>query len=296
VKSTLTMSKVAIVTGSNKGIGFAIVKGLAKAFSGDVYLTSRNDERGLAALKELESEGINVKYHQLDIGDEGSIIKMVTFIKEKYGGIDILVNNAGIAFKQAATEPFAHQAKVTLQTNYFDNKMACEHFFPLLRSGARVVNVSSIAGFLPLIPGPHLRERLAKSDSTLSVKELDGLMQDFIDSAQAGNHAEKGWPNSTYVVSKVGLSSLSRIQQREMDKDMTRSDIVINHVHPGYVATDMSSHKGQLSIEQGATAPLFAALLPPGTDIRGKYLWADCALVDWVNGPKPDHINGSLGS
>jgi len=272
------MAKVAIVTGSNKGIGFAIVKGLAKAFSGDVYLTSRSEERGLAALKVLETEGINVKFHQLDIGDMASIIKMTNFIKDTYGGIDILVNNAGIAFKQAATEPFAHQAKVTIQTNYFDNKMACEHFLPLLRSGARVVNVSSIAGYLPLIPGPHLREEFAKSDSTLTVKELDNLMQDFIDSAQAGNHADKGWPNSTYVVSKVGWSALTRIQQREMDKDNTRTDIAINHVHPGYVATDMTSHKGSLTIEQGATAPLFAALLPAGTEIRGKYLWADCAL------------------
>jgi len=288
------MSKVGIVTGSNKGIGFAIVKGLAKAFSGDVYLTSRNEERGLAALKELESEGVSVKFHQLDIGDEASIIKMATFIKEEYGGIDILVNNAGIAFKHDATEPFAHQAKVTIQTNYFDNKMACEHFFPLLRSGARVVNVSSSCGFLPRIPGEKLRKDFAKSDSTLTVKELDAMMKDFIDSAEAGNHADKGWPNSTYVVSKVGWSALSRIQQREMDKDMTRSDIVINHVHPGYVATDMSSQKGQLSTDIGAGSSLFAALLPPETDIKGKYIWADCAIIDWVNGPRPESINGSL--
>ena len=45
------MSKrVAVVTGSNKGIGFAIVRGLAKAFKGDVYLTARNEERGLKAM------------------------------------------------------------------------------------------------------------------------------------------------------------------------------------------------------------------------------------------------------
>jgi len=290
------MSKVAIVTGGNKGIGFAIVRGLAKAFSGDVYLTSRNEERGLAAVKVLENEGISVKFHQLDIGNEASVIKMASYIKDTYGGLDILVNNAGIAFKQAATEPFAHQAKVTLQTNYFDNKRACEHFFPLLRSGARVVNVSSSSGFLPRIPGEELRKQYAKSDSTLTVKELDDLMQDFIDSAQAGNHAEKGWPNSTYVVSKVGWSALSRIQQREMDKDMTRSDIVINHVHPGYVDTDMTSHKGTLTIDQGAISSIFAAMLPAGTDVRGKYIWADCTLVDWVNGPRPESINGSLSS
>ena len=64
------MTKVAIVTGSNKGIGLAIVKGLAKTFEGDVYLTSRNEERGLKAVQQLKDQGTNVLYHQLDIGNE----------------------------------------------------------------------------------------------------------------------------------------------------------------------------------------------------------------------------------
>ena len=161
-----------------------------------------------------------------------------------------MVNNAGIAFKRDATDPISHQAKVTLKTNYFGTKMACKHFFPLLKSGARVVNLSSVAGYLLRIPSDDLKKKFASSDSTLTVEELDTMMRDFIESAHAGNHAEKGWPNSTYVVSKVGLSALSRIQQREMNKDTSRNDIVINHVHPGYVDTDMTSHKGPLTPEQ----------------------------------------------
>ena len=109
------MTKLAIVTGSNKGIGFATVKGLAKKLQDGwhVYLTSRNEERGQKALEEIKKEGLNnVHFHQLDIDDEASIDKLRDFVKEKYGGIDILVNNAAIAFKQAATEPFALQAKV----------------------------------------------------------------------------------------------------------------------------------------------------------------------------------------
>ena len=176
------MSKVAIVTGANKGIGLAIVKGLAKKFNGDLYLTSRNEERGLSAVKELSDEGIKVLYHQLDIDDESSIVKFAGFIKEKYGGIDILINNAAIAFKNAATEPFALQAKITLQTNYFNTKLACEQLFPLLRSGARVVNLSSSAGYLPRIPSDDLKNKFASSDSTLTVEELDAMMKDFIES------------------------------------------------------------------------------------------------------------------
>ena len=50
----IKMSKVAVVTGSNKGIGLATVQGLLPKFEGDVYLTARNDERGLAAIELLK--------------------------------------------------------------------------------------------------------------------------------------------------------------------------------------------------------------------------------------------------
>ena len=68
------MTKVAIVTGSNKGIGLAIVRGLAKTFDGDVYLTSRNEERGLEAVQKLKNQGIHVLYHQLDISNESRCV------------------------------------------------------------------------------------------------------------------------------------------------------------------------------------------------------------------------------
>ena len=145
--NSLTMP-VAIVTGSNKGIGFATVRALCGKFPGDVYLTSRSEERGQAAVKTLREEGLDPKFHVLDIGNEQTIVKLREFIEEKYGGIDVLVNNAGIAFNVDATEAFAVQAKVTLETNYWANKRACEILFPLLNPGARVVNVSSSCGFL----------------------------------------------------------------------------------------------------------------------------------------------------
>ena len=72
----------------------------------------------------------------------------------------------------------------------------------------------------------------------------------FLRDANALTHKEEGWPDSTYVVSKVGVSALSRIQQKTFDIDL-REDIVVNHVHPGYVDTDMTSHKGPLTTEQG---------------------------------------------
>ena len=256
--------KVAVVTGSNKGIGFAIVRALCKKFDGDVYLTSRDEGRGKDAVEALKKEGLNPKFHILDIGNEETVVNLRDFLKEKYGGIDVLVNNAGIAFKQGATESMGVQAEVTLGTNYWANKRTCEILFPILNPGARVVNVSSSLGFLGRIgaksgdkaKAEELRSILGSPD--LSVETLDGLMKNFVETAKAGTHGDHGWPDSTYVVSKIGWSALSRIQHRMLEDD-PRRDIVVTHVHPGYVDTDMSSHRGTLTIDR--YCPFFIFLI-----------------------------------
>ena len=96
-------TRVAVVTGSNKGIGFAIVRRLCKEFNGDVVLTSRNEELGREAVKKLEEEGLKPGYCQLDITSSESIENLKKFLVEKYGGLDVLVNNAGIAYKSSTT-------------------------------------------------------------------------------------------------------------------------------------------------------------------------------------------------
>ena len=100
----MSSKRVAVVTGSNKGIGLAIVRSLCKKFDGDVVLTSRDEGRGNEAVAELKGkEGLNPVYHQLDITSRDSIEGLVTFIKDQYGGLDVLINNAGIAYKAAST-------------------------------------------------------------------------------------------------------------------------------------------------------------------------------------------------
>ena len=54
-----------------------------------------------------------------------------------------------------------------------------------------MVNVSSSSGLLLRILGEKLRKQFAKSDSILTIKELDGMIQDFIDSAEIGNHKDE---------------------------------------------------------------------------------------------------------
>ena len=88
------------MTGSNKGIGFATVRALCKQVdNGIIYLTSRDEGRGKAAVEELKKEGLNPRFHQLDVNDSDSITKLRDDLVKEHGGLDILVQNAGIAFK-----------------------------------------------------------------------------------------------------------------------------------------------------------------------------------------------------
>ena len=125
-------------------------------------------------------------------------------------------------------------------------------------------------------------------------------------SANRGDHKTYGWRDSCYSVSKIGLSALTRIQQRKFEED-PRQNIFVNHVHPGYVDTDMTSHKGPLKIEEGniffslpnnnqincvfflgAVAPSWLALIPKDAEgPKGSYVWHDKQIVDWVHGPMP---------
>ena len=205
------VTKVAVVTGANKGIGFAIVRGLCKRYDGAVYLTSRDIGRGKQAVADLEKEGLSPKYHQLDVTDQKSLETFRDYIKKKYEGIDILVNNAGIAFGRNSTEPAAIQAEQTILGNYSALVTTCDILFPILKNGARVVNVSSSYAHLSNIPSLALRERF--KNEKLTVPELSQLMQEYVDAAKQGTHAAE-WGNSSLVVAKVGVTALSNIHQR----------------------------------------------------------------------------------
>ena len=206
---------VAVVTGSNKGIGLAIVRGLCKQFKGDVYLTSRDVQRGKEAVTLLEGEGLSPKYHQLDITSLESVESLKKFVLEKYGGIDVLVNNAGIAYKQASTAPVLEQATVTSNCNFTGTLNMMQAFVPIVKTHGRVVNVSSMAGALSRLPSKSLRDRF--SDPNLSEANLIALMDEFIADVKAGNHTAK-WGNSCYAVTKVGETAMTKVFAREMAK------------------------------------------------------------------------------
>lgn len=275
----MSVRKVAVVTGSNKGIGYAIVKGLCAKFDGDVYLTARDIARGEEAVEKLKLSGFNPLFHQLDITDQNSIDTFKDYIKSKHGGLDILINNAGVYASDSLSK--AEQAKQNVGVNYFGTLKISEALFPLLRQNAKVVNVSSSAGRLQRIPSTDLQAKF--KDPTLTIENLNKLMEQYTKDAEDNTYIANGWGDSAYVVSKVGLSALTILQQKIFDSEQPNRNISANSVHPGYVDTDMTNHKGPLTIEEGSKGPLFLAL---EANLKGQYVWFDCRVVEW-DGPAP---------
>ena len=271
-----SLAKVAVVTGANKGIGLAIVRKLCKEFSGDVYLTARSEDLGRAAVETLEAEGLKPKFHQLDINSSESIETLKRYVVDNYGGVDVLVNNAAIAFKMRSTAPFLEQATVTLKTNFTGTLNISKAFIPIVRPHGRIVNVSSTAGSLR-----NLQKRLQEkfSSPSLTEAELVNLMDQFVKDVASGNHTEKGWSNSAYGVSKVGVIALTVIQAREMAKS-GKEDILVNACCPGWVRTDMAGYNAPLSPDEGAETPVHLALLPPGSP-SGEF-WRVKKVQQWA--------------
>ena len=273
-------SRIAVVTGGNKGIGYEIVKELCSKFEGIVYLTARDKDRGLAACERLVMEGCKTapKFHQLDIACEESVERFRDHIKETYQGLDVLINNAGIAYKMKSPVPFAEQAENTMNVNFFGTLNVCKYLFPLLKPHARVVQVSSMAGLLSNIKTESLKSELTRPDITET--ELVSLIRQFVDASKAGDHESKGWPTQGYAVSKLALNILTTIQARDhpYDKD---TDVLINSCTPGWCRTDMTGPNAPKSAAEGAETPVFLALIPPGSEKPHGKFYSDLKEASW---------------
>nr|WOJ51802.1 short-chain dehydrogenase/reductase 2 [Phlegmariurus tetrastichus] len=266
---------IAVVTGSNKGLGHAIAKELAKQ-GVTVVLTARDEKRGLEAQKALFEEGMrNVVFHQLDISHPESVSKFSSWLKEQFGGLDILVNNAAILHVDTIRDYQA--AKDCLDINYFGTKRITEAMLPLFKASpqnARIVNVSSEYGRLQWLTDEALKKHCAALNTEAEIDSLAHKFLKDVKDLEDGKMEKRGWSIEYpyYQVSKLCLNAYTRYLAAQLADRPEGQKIYVNCLCPGVVRTDMTLQEEKLlpggiapdTMEEGVDTPLWLALLPAG--------------------------------
>jgi len=224
----MTNKRQALVTGANKGLGFAIAKGLTLAGL-SVWMGARDRSRGEAAVEGLRGEGLDVRFVEIDVADDASVRRAAETVGHELDALHVLVNNAGIVLdlQTPPSELGMDDVKATYEVNAFGPIRVTQAFAPLLKAAddARIVNMSSGLGSLTLITDPT---------SLFSTVNL-----------------------LAYTSSKVALNAVTVSFAKEFEP----FEIKVNAVEPGNVRTDLNGNSGLLTPEEGAELAIRMALI-----------------------------------
>ena len=138
--------KVALVTGSGRGIGRAIVERLA-AEGARVVASQRTAEEGEELARRLTAAGREVAFVPADVRDETACARLVDATVERFGRLDVLCNNAGVGLLRPVTETTRSEYDLVLDTNVWAIFGCCRAAIPHLvaAGGGAIVNVGSVA-------------------------------------------------------------------------------------------------------------------------------------------------------
>jgi NAD(P)-dependent dehydrogenase (short-subunit alcohol dehydrogenase family) len=216
------VGRVALVTGGNRGIGYAICRQLAAQGLG-VVLAARDAGKGKAAAKALQEAGLQVEFHRLDVTSCRSIRACVAAVAERRKRIDVLINNAGIMIDPRGSHFLDSKLDTyrdTLEANLFGPLQLAQAVIPLMKANryGRIVNLSS------------------------------GL----------GQLSEMGAGTPAYRISKASINALTRILAAEFRE----SNVLVNSMCPGWVRTGMGGESAPRTAEEAADTALWLATLP----------------------------------
>lgn len=223
-------SKVALVTGANRGIGLETARQLAQA-GFTVLMGSRDEARGRAAAQQLQAEGLAVEAVKLDMTDAADFSLLAGRIEARFGRLDVLVNNAGVLVhgdgqpSTASTEALRH----TFETNFFGLVALTQALLPLIRKSpaGRIVNLSSILGSLTVLSSPN-------------------------------NGVSDSFKLLGYNASKTALNTFTVL----LADELRDTPIKVNSAHPGWVRTEMGGVSAPVEVLDGARTTLRLATLP----------------------------------
>jgi len=136
------MNKTAIITGANGDMGREITKAVAKA-GYTTIMACRPSQRAEQALSDIKKETRgDIVMLPLDLAQPESILSFVETITKNYPQIDLLINNAGVLYPKK--KDVVGKWDYTTMVNYFGHYILTNKLLPLLREGARIVNVISL--------------------------------------------------------------------------------------------------------------------------------------------------------
>ena len=260
------MSKIAIVTGANQGLGLALVRGLCRTLGTDgiIYLTARDRKRGEQAVGGLEAEGLLPRLELLDVRDDASVQALADTIAQRHGGADIVISNAAARISREV--PSEQQVRTFVDTNNHGTIRMIKAFVPLLRDGSRFIVVASSFGTLASLD-PRLHPIF--DVGRMSLADVEQVMDDYVHTVETGRAAAEGWPDWINPASKVGQVAAVKVLARELAGEAARRDILVNAACPGLVDTDASrpwfdDMSGALSPDEAAVDVLWLATLRIG--------------------------------
>jgi len=141
--------KRALVTGGNRGLGLAFVRGLAEA-GAEVVFVARDAQRNAAAVKALAKAGVTVRGFEVDLVSDDGPAQALARTLEHLGGLDILVNNAGVAIHRPALEipdeEWDRVIDINLRSLWRMCRAAGQHMKDA--GGGNIVNVGSISSII----------------------------------------------------------------------------------------------------------------------------------------------------
>jgi NAD(P)-dependent dehydrogenase (short-subunit alcohol dehydrogenase family) len=231
------MSRIAIVTGANQGLGFALAKGLAQQLMRDdvVYLTGRDPDRVQGAAARVAASRARVVGEVLDVRDGAAVSAFADAIAARHGGADIVVSNAAARLTPGTSS--AESVSSFVDTNNLGATRLLRAFDPILRPGGRLLVVASDFGALRRLPA-HLHERFETDAMTLD--DIDATMLAWRDAVVEGRATEEGWPEWINIPSKVGQVAAVRVVARRRRTADASDGTLVAAVCPGLVDTDAS--------------------------------------------------------
>jgi len=269
-----------LVTGANKGIGFAIAKGALRAQpDAFVWLGSRDAARGEAAVKTLvegdPASANRVRSLAIDVADDASVRAAAERLQSELGEdrLYAVVNNAGIGTAREGM-------RAVLNVNTRGVARVCSALLPLLdRERGRIVNVTSAAGPNFVAECSEERKRFFL-DANTEWQDLEALMEEClaIEGDQAAFRARGLGDGNPYGLSKACANTYTLQLARR------HPQLAINACTPGFIETDMTralaasqgkspADFGMKPPDEGAKTPL--ALLFGELEGNGRYYGSD---------------------